>query len=36
MTHMSDTVIMIVMRNENKARLSEPENQLYIKVQAQL
>jgi len=25
---MSDTVIMIVMWNKNKARLSEPENRL--------
>jgi len=31
---MSDTVIMIVMGNDNTARLSEPENRLYVKVQA--
>jgi len=31
---MTDTVIMIVMWYENKARLSEPENFEYVKVQA--
>jgi len=31
---MSDIVKMIVMWNEGKARLSEPENLLYVKAQA--
>jgi len=31
---MSDTVTMIVLCNENEAKLSEAENRLYVKVQA--